>query len=248
MIVILVVLGTLAGGIALDAQGPAWGQLAVVCWTWTVLAWIAYRSDATFRRELLACIILATCGELFLMDVWGLYEYRLGNLPLFIPAGHAIVFAASVRLSAMSPRWLPGVVVVTVGTYLAVAGWRGTDTQGAVWFAAFLAYLVWSADRQLCATLFVFALLIETYGTSLGGWRYFMVEPWFGLTTTNPPVWVGAVYCTLETLVRALAPRLPGNSTGRSRRSGRKSFLPDLPDLPVSLSTHAELASRFSRR
>ena len=39
------------------------------------------------------------------------------------------------------------------------------------------------------------------------GWRYFTVEPWFGLTTTNPPVWIGAIYCTLETLVRIVAKR-----------------------------------------
>jgi hypothetical protein len=76
------------------------------------------------------------------------------------------------------------------------------------WFAAFLGYVIFSRNRRLCALLFLFALGVETYGTSLGGWRYFTVEPWFGLTTTNPPVWVGAIYCTLETLVRTVAHRL----------------------------------------
>ena len=66
----------------------------------------------------------------------------------------------------------------------------------------FAGYLV-QRDRRLCATLFLFALAVELYGTRLGGWRYFTVEPWFGLTTTNPPVWIGAVYCTLETLVES---------------------------------------------
>ena len=64
-----------------------------------------------------------------------------------------------------------------------------------------------SADRRLCVTLFLLALAIELYGTSLHGWRDYTVEPWVGLTTTNPPVWIGAVYCTLETLEQFVASR-----------------------------------------
>ena len=209
MLTVAVVAGTLAVGIALDAHGASWAQPAVSLWTWGVLAWIVARSAPAFRRELMACVALATLGELFLKDVWGLYEYRLGNLPLFIPPGHAIVYAASVRLSRAAPAWLPAVVVASFGSYIGFAGWQGFDTFGLIWFGAFLAYVAFSADRRLCATLFVFALAIETYGTTLGGWRYFTVEPWFGLTTTNPPVWIGAVYCTLETLVRVVARRAP---------------------------------------
>jgi hypothetical protein len=28
-----------------------------------------------------ACLVIATAGELVLSLVWGLYDYRLGNLP-----------------------------------------------------------------------------------------------------------------------------------------------------------------------
>ena len=45
--------------------------------------------------------------------------------------------------------------------------------------------------------------------TRAGGWRYVTVEPWFGLTTTNAPVWIGAIYCTLESLVRLAAGPAP---------------------------------------
>jgi hypothetical protein len=95
--VISLVAATLGGGIAFDALGPSWSQTAVSLWAWTALAWIAYGSTARHRLELAVCVILATLGELFLMEMWGLYHYRLGNLPLFIPPGHALVFAAAVR-------------------------------------------------------------------------------------------------------------------------------------------------------
>lgn len=198
---------TLAVGIPLDAGGAWWAQPVVSAWSWGALLWIAAGATGPERRALAACVVLATAGELFLKDVWGLYEYRLHNLPLFIPAGHALVYAAAARMSLRAPRWLPGLVAGGFAVYAAAGAWTGIDTFGVPWFVVFVAYLAVSADRRLCATLFLFALAIEVYGTSLQGWRYDTVEPWFGLTTTNPPVWIGAVYCTLETLVRLVATR-----------------------------------------
>jgi hypothetical protein len=206
--IVALVLLTLGIGIPVDAGGASWAQAAVSAWSWLALAWIASRVAPAHRLELAACVALATAGELFLKDVWGLYEYRLGNLPAFIPAGHALVFAAAVRMSRLTPPWFTTAVT---SAFAVVVGWgavRGYDTFGLIWFAAFAAYVRWSTNPRLCATLFVFALGIEAYGTSLGGWRYYTVEPWFGLTTTNPPVWIGAIYCTLETLVRLVAGRL----------------------------------------
>ena len=225
-----VVLGTLAIGIAVDASAAWWAQPLVSLWTWIVLALIAASAAPAFRRELLVCVVLATLGELFLKDVWGLYEYRLGNLPLFIPPGHAIVYAASVRLSRAAPSWLPAAVVLVFGGYVGYAALRGVDTFGVMWFAAFLCYMAFSGDRRLCAVLFVFALAIETYATSLGGWRYYTVEPWLGLTTTNPPVWVGAIYCTLEKLVRWAAPHIP---VQRARGLLRSRFMTAANTSPI---------------
>jgi hypothetical protein len=204
-----IVLTTLALGIPLDASGAAWAQPVVSAASWAALVTVAALVDWAERRALAACVVLATLGELFLKDVWGLYEYRLGNLPLFIPAGHALVYAAASRLSRVAPAWLPRAVVVAFAAIVGYGAWHGYDTFGLVWFAAFVGYAGLSANPRLCATLFLFAFAIEAYGTSLGGWRYYTVEPWFGLTTTNPPVWIGAIYCTLETLVRVAAGPAP---------------------------------------
>jgi hypothetical protein len=239
--VVAVVVATLAGGIALDAHGPSWAQAAVSAWTWTVFVWVLEQSESRHRVELVVCLVLATFGEIFLKDVWGLYVYRLDNLPLFVPPGHAIVFASAVRLSRLAPRWFPAAVVAPLGLYLAYAGWKGFDTQGMLWFLVFLACLAWSSDRRLCSVLFVFALLIEGYGTTLGGWHYFARDPWFGLTTTDPPVGIGAIYCTLERLVRVSATRLSldAASVARHRRSASASR--SLPMLRASVTDKATL-------
>ena len=100
-------LTTLAVGIPVDAAGAAWAQPAVSAVSWMALGAVLALADAAERRALVACVVLATLGELFLKDVWGLYEYRLGNLPHFIPAGHALVYATAARLSRVAPPALP---------------------------------------------------------------------------------------------------------------------------------------------
>lgn len=200
-VIVLVVL-TLTLGIPLDALGPRGAQSIVNVWTWGALAWVMWQSTPEHRRELAACVVLATLGELFLMEVWGLYHYRLHNLPLFIPPGHALVFTAAMRMSRRVPAWFPWVVAACAAPYVGYAAWAGFDTQGLLWFLVLGAFMVFGREQALYGVAFAIALVVETYGTSLGGWRYHAVEPWFGLTTTNPPVCVGAIYCTLEVMVR----------------------------------------------
>jgi hypothetical protein len=202
--VIALVAMTLAIGIPLDALGPPGSQAIVNLWTWGALIWVIRHSTPLHRRELAACVVLATLGELFLMEVWGLYHYRLQNLPLFIPPGHALVFTAAMRLSRRVPSWFPWAVFSGSAVYIGYASWTGIDTQGLLWFAVLAGFMKWGREQALYGVAFMIALVVETYGTSLGGWRYYPVEPWFGLTTTNPPVFVGAIYCTLEVMVRRL--------------------------------------------
>ena len=118
---------TLAVGIPVDASGASWAQPLVSFWTWAVLGWIAAAAPAAERRVLAVCVVLATAGELFLKDVWGLYEYRLHNLPLFIPAGHALVYAAASRMATRAPMALPALVAGGFAVYAAVPpGTAGT--------------------------------------------------------------------------------------------------------------------------
>lgn len=200
MVVALVIVSVLVG-IPLDARGPEWGQAALGVWNWAALGFILWSSDRRHRWELVAAVIFATLGELFLGFAWGLYDYRLGNLPAFIPPGHAMVFAAGVRLARQAPEWLPWLVVGLMGPYIAWAAWSGIDTSGALWFAVFLGFLAWGRDRRLYAVMFVLALAIEIWGTSLGGWWYFEELPHVGLTSTNPPSCAGVFYCVLDMLV-----------------------------------------------
>jgi hypothetical protein len=200
--VVFAALLTIAVGIWIDTHAHWFSQPLVDLGTWAVLLWILARANAQERTQLGLCVLIATLGEYFLGFVWGLYEYRLGNLPLFIPAGHGLVYAAGRRLKEVVPAWLSIVLAALLGCVTVLGASRGWDRQALIWYPLFLSYLWWSRDRALYTAMFPLALAIESYGTWMGGWSYHVRDPWFGLSTmTRPPVWTGTFYCTLDALV-----------------------------------------------
>jgi hypothetical protein len=44
-------------------------------------------------------VLFATVGEVTGSLVWGVYHYRLHNLPLFIPPAHGLVYLSGIALS-----------------------------------------------------------------------------------------------------------------------------------------------------
>jgi hypothetical protein len=79
-------------GLALDQAVVYWGQAITNLAVWGLfLHWLAHaRSEE--QVILTSCIVYATLGEIFLSLVWGLYAYRLDNIPLFVPPGHVLLF------------------------------------------------------------------------------------------------------------------------------------------------------------
>jgi hypothetical protein len=90
---------TIFGGIFTDVSGHSWSQILASVWAWFAYLVLVATTTGRERRELLICITVATLGELFLGFVWGLYVYRLHNLPLFIPPGHGLVYTVGRRFN-----------------------------------------------------------------------------------------------------------------------------------------------------
>jgi len=208
--------GLITVGLAVDQHAGPWGQALVSAAAWALLAyWVAQASPVS-RTHLLLCVAYATAGEIFLSLVWGLYDYRIGNIPLFVPPGHALLFALGVLLTARLPDWITIAVPVTAAPLVAGLAWTGSDTLGPPLFALLLVSMALSRARKLYAVMFLLALAMEIYGTALGNWRWHTDVPWLGLQTLNPPVAAGAFYCVLDFLVVSTAamlrPRLRANA------------------------------------
>ncbi len=188
-------------GLAFDQHGGALGQPMVVGVTWLAFGALLLRTDVAGRTMMLTCLVYATVGEVLLSLVWQVYDYRLGNLPLFVPPGHVLLFLLGL---SVAPRVTPAIVrVVTVGAVgvVAVLAFTARDTFSAVLVAVFVASVVRGRHRALYATMFVLALIMELYGTWLGNWHWNASVGTTGLVTLNPPVAAGAFYCALDLLV-----------------------------------------------
>jgi hypothetical protein len=207
---------TIAAGLLLDYHWAAYGQFVVDAATWAVALGLWGRCDARVRPALLACLVFATAGEIFLSLVWGLYEYRLRNIPLFVPPGHVLLYFLGTQIAARLPRYSEWGIAALAAPLVMALAWMGRDTLGPLLYALFIACMLASPSRRLYATMFVLSATMEIYGTWIGNWRWSAEVPWLGLTAMNPPLAAGAFYCVLDLLV------VTATSRGLSRR--RSSF------------------------
>jgi hypothetical protein len=210
---LVVVVAALLMAAVADVYGGLMGQMAASVVIWFLALGLMRASPPDWRLALWACMIWATVGEIVLSLVWGLYSYRLGNIPFFVPPGHVLIFYVGLVLA---PR-VPGLLVIAVGLcalgYAAFAWITGTDTLSIPLILVFFLCMIRQKDRQLYALMFVISLLVELYGTWLGNWVWHADVPWTSLTSGNPPIAAGAFYCTLDVLVgltvRRLARKIP---------------------------------------
>lgn len=188
-------------GLLIDQYAGRWGQPLVVAATLAVFLWIFRANNTATRITMLLCLTYATIGEVLLSLVWKVYEYRLDNLPLFVPPGHVLLFLLGVVLASHVNTKAVVIIGVSAATIVAWLAYTGRDTLSAVLVTVFLLSLVFGRHRNLYATMFVLALAMELYGTWLGNWHWHAAVGDTGLVTLNPPVAAGAFYCALDLLV-----------------------------------------------
>ena len=203
IIIGLWVSATSAGGI-LPHNFAEW---PVNIWCWTVFALIYSNTDRKERIEMLTVLAFATPMELFFSEVWNIYEYQRGLMPLFVPAGHYFLFdlgrilARKFTANLALPILLPFVPMVAYGVYV------GTDTSAVILLILVLAFTKFGPQPRLYAAMAWVALAMEILGTQLGNWTWANEVPWTGLTAWNPPLLVGAFYCLGDLLVNTTVVR-----------------------------------------
>src|SRR5205085_8288661 len=125
----------LAALLAVDAQVGYGGQLALGVLTWAVLAVLLVPVSPERRVQTVGVVVFATVGEVTGSLVWGVYTYRLHNLPLFIPPAHGIVYLSGIALALLMRERL---VVAIAGAGAVVWGIAGLtvlprlDVAGAI--------------------------------------------------------------------------------------------------------------------
>ena len=201
----------LAALLAVDTQVGLHVQIALGVLTLAVLAAALRPLAPLARAQALGVVAFATVGEVTGSLVWGVYHYRLHNLPLFIPPAHGLVYLSGLALA----RTLPKRPVVWAAA-LGAAGWGiagltvlpRLDVAGAFGVPLLLVFLWRSRWRATYAGVFLVVAALELYGTSIGTWRWARTLPGLGIPDGNPPSGVASGYVWFDVMAVLVAPWL----------------------------------------
>jgi hypothetical protein len=208
-------------GLWLDSRVGSTGQLVLGALTAVVFVSLLRLHTPAVRFQALGVVTIATIGEVVGSLVWGLYSYRLDNIPAFVPPGHGLVYLAGVSIAALSgPRALPALAaVVAAGWGLAGLTVLASDVAGAIG-CAFLIVVLLATRVPVYAGVFLIVAALELYGTALGTWTWTSTVPGLGLSQGNPPSGVASGYVVFDVLALGLAARL------RTVRLSRRRLAP----------------------
>jgi hypothetical protein len=213
--------------LAVDHFASFHEQLLLGVLTWAVLLVVLPLFEPERRAQALVVVAAATCGEATGAIVWGVYSYRLHNLPLFIPPAHGLVYLTGLSLSrtaiARSHAALLVGMAASIATTWALAGLTvlpRRDVAGAVGVPLLLAFLWRSRSRAVYAGVFLVVAALELYGTSIGTWHWAKELPGLGIPDGNPPSGVASGYVWFDVVALLLAPRLLALARSSGTRLG----------------------------
>ena len=203
----------LATLLALDHFASYAQQLVLGALTWVVLGVALARVPPERRAQALGVVAFATLGEVTGSLVWGVYRYRLHNLPLFVPPAHGLVYLTGLSL-ATSLRRHTRALVATAAALAAGWGLLGLtvlprrDVAGAFGVPLLLVFLWRGRNRAVYAGVFLVVAALELYGTAIGTWRWAHDLPGLGIPDGNPPSGVASGYVWFDVMALLVAPYL----------------------------------------
>ena len=196
-------------GLRIDSRVGANGQLVLGGLTVAVFVALLRLHTPAVRLQALGVVVIATVGEVVGSLIWGLYSYRLDNIPAFVPPGHGLVYLTGFSVAALIGGRALALTAVAVAAVWGVAGLTvlPSDVAGAIG-CAFLIVVVLRARVPAYAGVFLVVAALELYGTAVGTWTWASTAPGLGLSQGNPPSGVASGYVLFDILALVLAVRL----------------------------------------
>ncbi len=192
------------------------GQWAANCSMVAYFVWMFRGAPPRLQSLMKYGVVVATLGEVFFSLGLGMYEYRLANVPIFVPPGHSILYGA-VYYFVREPfviRHQTGLMTTMAGLGLAYSVYwlaAHNDVYGALCTLLFVVLLVLNTDSRLFfLAMFLFVAYLEQVGTRFGAWSWHAAllnhDTW--LPSGNPPSGISVFYfgfdvvCLLAYLTR----------------------------------------------
>lgn len=164
------------------------------------------RANTRTKELMLYAVILGFGGEYLFSRALDMYTYRLENVPLYVPFGHAALYgrifmfskAPVVRKHHKAVEQLFAILIALFATiYLMFFG----DVFGFV-MTVCVFFLLWKRpkDRLFFYAMYILVAILEIGGTAFGCWEW--PENAFGvfnfLPSNNPPSGISLFYFLLD--------------------------------------------------
>ncbi len=189
-----------------DGSAPLSHQKILAIIAWTILIIMLWGENKVIRTQVMIAVVFATIGENFASLYMEAYSYRFKNIPLYIPAGHGIVYLTAVALgrSGFFQHYAReiSIFVVMIGGLWAIKGispfTERNDVVGAVLFGIFLICLFKGRSPMVYLGAFFITSWLEIVGTQAGTWSWAEIDPASTLSQGNPPSGIAAWYCLVD--------------------------------------------------
>jgi len=165
-----------------------------------------YRSASRLREQMLYAVIIGYVGEYLFSIGLGMYTYRLGNVPHYVPPGHAIVLISTMYFCKESivkahRKLLEKVFTIFILIYASLFLIFMGDIFGFV-MSLLVIFLVRNKPRErlFYLSMYISVAFLELVGTNYQCW--FWPETAYDtfpfLKSANPPSGISLFYFLLD--------------------------------------------------
>ncbi len=190
------------------AQHFAYGQW-VANLVMTLYFVVMFRSaPKRLERMMKYGVVIAAAGEALFSLVFGMYEYRHANIPIYVPPGHAIIYGA-VYYFVREPlvlrwrSWLPHLMLAASIGYAILWYQLHQDLYGLLCTGLFVLLVVLEPQsRMFFLSMFILVGFLEQVGTRYGCWFWWehAFDKYAWLPSGNPPSGISVFYFAFDVL------------------------------------------------
>lgn len=183
-----------------------YNQIVINIFMFAGFFWMYFRAVKRVRELMVYGVVLGLIGEYFFSVYLGMYTYRLGNVPLYVPLGHAAIYARVYMYSKASVirkhhKALEQFMYVIISLFAVGYLVFFNDVFGFIMTLGVFALLIKRPkDRMFFLTMYIIVAGLEIGGPAYGAWKW--PDTAFGvfdfLPSNNAPSGISLFYFLLD--------------------------------------------------
>lgn len=174
-------------------------------------AWFYWTGNKKIRSVLVIMVGVGLFFEVLCSLLLEIYTYRLDNIPIYVPLGHAVVFTTICYLQKEAlmrkhAHWLQPLLYAATFLICFLSLLFLKDIYGFICFAIFLLLLRNRKNKLFYLLMFFMVLYLEVAGTQMGAWAWFSAigkHPELP-HIANPPAGMGSGYMILDMITSCI--------------------------------------------